>query len=250
MRATILQELSKIEKAHHVRILYAVESGSRAWGFASPDSDYDVRFIYVRPITEYIRLDTPRDVIEWQLDEVLDINGWDIRKALWQLFKGNAVLHEWLNSPIIYKEAAEWAAIKAVSRDYFSEKAALYHYYGLARNTEKEHLGGENVRYKKYFYALRPLLAARYIAEKHIAPPVLFSELLKMPLAEPLRLAINDLLEKKKVTTESEFNPQIPVIIDFIRAELERQKAISIDLTADNKKDISALNRCLAEVIR
>ncbi len=94
------------------------------------------------------------------------------------------------------------------------------------------------------------LLAARYIAEKHIAPPVLFSELLKMPLAEPLRLAINDLLEKKKVTTESEFNPQLPVIIDFIRAELERQKAISIDLTADNKKDISALNRCLAEVIR
>ncbi len=250
MRAAILQELSKIEKAHNVRILYAVESGSRAWGFASPDSDYDVRFIYVRPAADYIRLDTPRDVIEWQLDEVLDINGWDIRKTLWQLFKGNAVLHEWFNSPIIYKEAAEWAAIKALSHDYFSEKAAFYHYYGLARTTEKEHLGGESVRYKKYFYALRPLLAARYILEKHVAPPVLFGELLNMPLGEPLSRAIDDLLEKKKITTEGEFNPQIPVIRDFIRAELEKLKAICASTAEDRKPDITALNRCLAEVIR
>ena len=91
----ILEQLDEIEKKEGVRILLAVESGSRAWGFASPDSDYDVRFVYVRPETDYLRIDETRDVIEWQLDEVLDINGWDLKKALRQFAKGNATLFEW-----------------------------------------------------------------------------------------------------------------------------------------------------------
>ena len=91
----INEKLDEIEKKEHVKILHAVESGSRAWGFASPDSDYDVRFVYVRPMEDYLRLDEPRDVIEWQLDEVLDINGWDLKKALYQFAKGNATLFEW-----------------------------------------------------------------------------------------------------------------------------------------------------------
>lgn len=90
IREAILLELEKIEKQHCVRILHAVESGSRAWGFASPDSDYDVRFIYVRPAEDYIRIDEIRDVIEWKLDQVLDINGWDLKKAMRQFARGNA----------------------------------------------------------------------------------------------------------------------------------------------------------------
>ena len=93
--AEINEKLDEIERKEGVRILHAVESGSRAWGFASPDSDYDVRFIYVRSKEDYLRLDEPRDVIEWQLDEVLDINGWDLKKALRQFAKGNATLFEW-----------------------------------------------------------------------------------------------------------------------------------------------------------
>lgn len=73
----IQEKLREIELRENVKVLYAVESGSRAWGVASPDSDYDVRFIYVRNQKDYLRLDEVRDVIEWQLDEVLDINGWD-----------------------------------------------------------------------------------------------------------------------------------------------------------------------------
>ena len=115
IRQEIQEALRKIEKQEGVRILYAVESGSRAWGFASPDSDYDVRFIYVRPAGDYLRLDEIRDVIEWQMDEVLDINGWDLRKALRQFARGNATLFEWSGSPEIYKTTRDWEDIRQVS---------------------------------------------------------------------------------------------------------------------------------------
>ena len=234
--AEINEKLDEIERKEGVRILHAVESGSRAWGFASPDSDYDVRFVYARPKEDYLRLDEPRDVIEWQLDEVLDINGWDLRKALRQFAKGNATLFEWSGSPIVYRTTKEWFRIKEISKQYFSEKAAVYHYYGTANSTLQGYLMGETVRYKKYFYALRPLLAARYIETYHTAPPVLFDDLLKKELPEDLRQAIDELLEIKKKTTEGEENPHMPVIRDFIMVETERQKEIADNLADDHNK--------------
>ena len=218
------EKLNEIEDKGHVKILHAVESGSRAWGFASPDSDYDVRFVYVREADEYLSLDEPRDVIEWQLDEVLDINGWDLKKALKQFARGNATLFEWSGSPIVYRTTPEWERIREVSKQYFSEKSAVYHYYGTANNTYHEYLTGETVRYKKYFYALRPLLAAMYIEENHVAPPVLFDDLLKMNLSAELRTAIDELLEIKKRTTEKEENPQFPVIKKIHRGRSGKAK--------------------------
>ena len=249
IRDTILSELDRIEQQYGVRVLHAVESGSRAWGFASPDSDYDVRFVYVRPAADYIRLDEPRDVIEWKLDEVLDINGWDLKKTLGQFARGNATLFEWSESPVVYKTSNEWGKIREVSKQYFSEKAATYHYYGTAMNTWAGYLKEDTVRYKKYFYALRPLLAARYIECFHTVPPVLFDDLMKMDMEPELRTAIDDLLEKKKITTEGEQHPHIPIIRDFIREELQRQKAICDSLPDDRNKDWTALNRCFAEMI-
>lgn len=245
----INEKLDEIERKEGVRILHAVESGSRAWGFASPDSDYDVRFVYVRPKDDYLRLDEPRDVIEWQLDEVLDINGWDLKKALKQFARGNATLFEWSESPIVYRTTDEWARIKEVSKQYFSEKAAVYHYYGTANSTLQGYLLGDTVRYKKYFYALRPLLAARYIEKYHTAPPVLFDDLLKMDLPEYLRQAIDELLEVKKRTTEGEENPQMPAIREFIEIETARQKQIADDLDDDHNRDYAELNRIFADTI-
>lgn len=112
----INEKLDEIEEKENVRILHAIESGSRAWGFASPDSDYDVRFIYARRREDYLRLDEPRDVIEWQLDDVLDINGWDLKKALKQFARGNATLFEWSGSPIVYRTTDEWNRIREVSK--------------------------------------------------------------------------------------------------------------------------------------
>ena len=223
----IQNKLDEIEEKENVTILLAVESGSRAWGFASPDSDYDVRFIYVRPMEEYLRLNEPKDIIEWQLDDVLDINGWDLKKALLQFRRGNATLFEWSNSPIVYRRTDDWMRIYEAAKPYFSAKASIYHYYGTAKNTFMSFLQEENVKYKKYFYALRPLLACRYIEEYHCPPPVLFDDLLKLPLPQALQKSIHDLLEIKKVTEEKDLNPQIPVIYDFISSELEKQKEIA-----------------------
>lgn len=245
----ISEKLDEIEKTEGVRILHAVESGSRAWGFASPDSDYDVRFVYVRPEKDYLRLEDQRDVIEWQLDEVLDINGWDLKKALRQFAKGNATLFEWCGSPIVYRTTKDWEKVQKVSKQYFSEKAAVYHYYGTANSTLQGYLLGDTVRYKKYFYALRPLLAAQYIEKYHAAPPVLFDDLLKLDMPQELKAAIDELLEIKKKTTEGDKNPHMPVIRSFIESETARQKEIADNLPDDHNKDWTVLNEIFREVI-
>ena len=244
----IRENLDEIENTFDVKILLAVESGSRAWGFASPDSDYDVRFIYMRRPKEYLRIDTPKDVIEWQLDEVLDINGWDLKKALLAFGKGNPNIMEWANSPIIYRKTETWDALRDTVVQYFSEKAALCHYYGIAGSTLKGFLDGELIRYKKYFYALRPLLCCKWMERYHKIPPMEFQTLLELfdgtdvTLGEELLAAIRDLLVRKALTEEKDLNPQIPVIIDFIRSECERQKQLSDAFPDDHKHDYTTLN--------
>lgn len=231
----IEQKLLEIEKNENVKVLHAVESGSRAWGFASPDSDYDVRFIYVRRKEDYLKLNESRDVIEWQLDEVLDINGWDLKKVLKQFYRGNATLFEWSNSPIVYKTTELWKQIYDEAKNYFSVKAAAYHYYGTANSTYSQYLQEESVKYKKYFYALRPLLAGKYIQEHQCPPPVLFDDLMKMDMPAELRNGIDELLEVKKRSDEREKGVQIPVIRDFIIKEIGIQKTY-VEGVSDNRK--------------
>ena len=124
MKEQIYNKLREIEKTENVRILLAVESGSRAWGFASPDSDYDVRFIYVRPKDDYLRLDPVRDVIELPLDEVFDINGWDLQKTLRLLYRSNPTLFEWFSSPIVYLETEFADELRAMMTQYFPQREA------------------------------------------------------------------------------------------------------------------------------
>lgn len=238
----ILDKLKEIEQIENVKVLYAVESGSRAWGVASSDSDYDVRFIYVRKLEDYIRLDDVRDVIEWQLDDILDINGWDLRKVMQHFYKGNATLFEWCNSPIVYLTTPEWETVSKVGLRYFSEKAAMYHYYGTARSTYEGFLTGDMVKYKKYVYALRPILACRYIEEKHCVPPVLFEELKNDELPKYLIEAVEQMLKIKAGNAEKDLFPQIPEIIDFIRTELNRISIIVKEKHDDRVCDWEVLN--------
>ncbi len=238
----IEQKLLEIEENENVKVLHAVESGSRAWGFASPDSDYDVRFIYVRRKEDYLKLNESRDVIEWQLDEVLDINGWDLKKVLKQFYRGNATLFEWSNSPIVYKTTELWKQIYVEAKTYFSVKAAAYHYYGTANSTYSQYLQEEAVKYKKYFYALRPLFAGKYIQEYQCPPPVLFDDLMKMDMPAELRNEIDGLLEIKKRSNEREKGVQIPVIRNFIISEIKRQKAYVEGASDDRKREWKNLN--------
>lgn len=197
MKEIILNKLKEIEEKENVKILHCVESGSRAWGFASPDSDYDVRFIYVRPKEFYLRLDKTRDVIEWQLDDTLDINGWDISKALSLLYKSNPTLFEWNLSPIIYKTTEEWELISKTINDYFNKKSSLYHYLNMTKHNYNAYLKGETVKFKKYFYVLRPLLACKWILSEGTPPPMLFSELMEKYLENEIKADVNILLDLK-----------------------------------------------------
>ena len=202
MHDVIQNKLKEIEQKENIKILHCIESGSRAWGFASPDSDYDVRFIYVRPKEFYLKLEKTTDVIEWQLDDVLDINGWDIQKTLRLLYKSNPTLFEWNGSPIVYKTTDAWHKVAKIINRYFIKKSSVYHYLSTAKGNYREYLKGETVRLKKYFYVLRPILACRWILAEGTPPPMLFSELVEKYLDDGIRDDVDILLKPKMQTPE------------------------------------------------
>jgi predicted nucleotidyltransferase len=167
--------MASLEATQNVRILYACESGSRAWGFPSPDSDYDVRFIYVHPPAWYLGLDEGPDTLNFPVDDELDLAGWELRKTLRLLRGSNAALFEWLQSPIVYHEAQGFRSQLAPLLPLaFNLKAGLHHYLGQLRRGVEEDLVGEEVRLKRLFYALRSALAARWIRARHTLPPMEF----------------------------------------------------------------------------
>lgn len=221
MEDIIRKKLKEIEQKENVKIIMAVESGSRAWGFASPDSDYDVRFVYVRRPEDYLRLEKTKDVIEWQLDDVLDINGWDLKKALQLMHDSNPSIFEWCASPIVYQSSDEFEKLKRIRADYYSRKKSLYHYWHMASNNYQAYLQGEEVRIKKYFYVIRPLLAAKWVVDRKTQPPMLFSELLDAELPIELRGIIDGLLEMKQRMPETCLAPKIKELDDFIGVELK-----------------------------
>lgn len=239
----IPQKLLDIEKSENVRILHCVESGSRAWGFASPDSDFDVRFIYVRPREFYLRLDKTRDVIEWQLDDTLDINGWDLKKALILLHKSNPTLFEWNNSPIVYKTTDQWRDFSELIRRYFGRKACLYHYLSTAKTSFRTALNGDTVKLKKYFYILRPILACRWIVERNCPPPMLFSELMKEYLPPEITPSVEALLRAKSTVSELGTGERIGLLDDYLERSIGEVEAILADFPDDPPRDWEELNR-------
>jgi hypothetical protein len=224
MREAILTQLSKIESDHGVVILYACESGSRAWGFPSVDSDYDVRFFYVHPVDWYLSIQAKRDVIELKAEDNLDINGWDIQKALGLFRKSNPPLLEWLGSPIVYLERHSLAArLRGLAKQYYSSANCIFHYLHMADGNFREYLHGEEVWLKKYFYVLRPILAIKWIEQGLGVAPTAFGNLAEKTIVDlELKRAIDLLIEKKSGGDELARGPRIPVISDFIESELAR----------------------------
>ncbi|MBR2479705.1 MAG: nucleotidyltransferase domain-containing protein [Clostridia bacterium] len=245
----IEQKLKEIEETEKVKILYCVESGSRAWGFASPDSDYDVRFIYVREKEYYLRLDKTRDVIEWQLDDVLDINGWDISKALQLLHKSNPTLFEWNYSPIVYRKRKEWDSVSALINEYFVSKNGLYHYLNMARTNTREFLQGDKVKLKKYFYVLRPILACKWILKKGTPPPMLFSDLVKECLDEEIREEVERLLQQKINTPELGEGERIATLNAYIERNIEQIAEAIEKLPKARNKGWNKLNEAFLSLL-
>ncbi|MBE7681186.1 nucleotidyltransferase domain-containing protein [Paenibacillus sp. P13VS] len=246
MRETIRQQLAQIEQEEQIRIIYACESGSRAWGFPSQDSDYDVRFLYVRPLDWYLSIEDKRDVIERPISDQLDINGWDLQKALKLFRKSNPPLLEWLQSPIRYKERYSVAEhIRAWSPLTFSPKSCMYHYLNMAKGNFRDYLQGEQVKIKKYFYVLRPLLACGWIERYDAMPPLDFDELVKdiIPAGPQLYVEIQDLLSRKRAGEELELEPKLPAIHSYLAENIEHFGHVAADMRNDQVVGYEELNR-------
>ncbi|MDC8760949.1 nucleotidyltransferase domain-containing protein [Janthinobacterium fluminis] len=230
IHAEIMRRLAAVEQTEGVRILLAIESGSRAWGFASPNSDFDVRFIYVRPKDWYLAVDleSRRDVIEYPIVDDIDLNGWDVRKALMLFSSSNPAFVEWVQSPIQYMSNGVFsAASKELLPMVYSFEKGIYHYRSMAKTNFRGYLMADMVPLKKYFYVLRPLLAVRWIETYHTAPPIEFDALLHLIGGQDQVLEdIHALLARKKQSLEKEVAPQIKSLNAFIEAELSSLESL------------------------
>lgn len=229
VHASILRRLGEIERAEHARIVLAVESGSRAWGFASPDSDYDIRFLYVRRVEDYAALFPPRDVIELPIEDVLDFSGWDLRKTLALGLSWNPALIEWLTSPITYVECGwEAEALRRLFARPLSCDALIRHYFGLSSKQFARHIGGRSaVNLKKYFYVVRPAVALLWLETRPgETPPMSLPALLDgVSLPDDVVSAIVDLRERKSKVSEFGSGGRLEAIDRFCLDRLEWARA-------------------------
>jgi len=249
MKSEIVAQIQRIESTHDVTVLYACESGSRGWGFASPDSDYDVRFIYVHRLPWYLQVSHARDVIEMPINGDLDINGWELRKALGLMKTGNATLIEWLNSPVVYRADESFLAqIREAAQQTHQSERSFHHYIHMARGNYREYLRGETVRLKRYLYVLRPLLATLWVEQGRGVAPIRFSDLVDALVTDPvLRQSIDELLDHKRQARESQYGRPWPLINQFIDRELTRLESVSPP--THQKIDFSVLDDLLMHIV-
>ncbi|NOQ35976.1 MAG: nucleotidyltransferase domain-containing protein [Methylococcaceae bacterium] len=235
MRVEIIEKLKQIERDHHVTILLAIESGSRAWGFPSKDSDYDVRFIYAHPQDWYLSVFEKRDVIELPIDPVFDINGWDLKKALQLLRRSNPALLEWLTSPIIYQQHPAIEPLKHFADTAFMPLSSCAHYLSMAKNNFSKTKGHNQVRIKSYLYALRATLCCHWVIDHHKQPPILFAELLDEYLATgELRDLIESFLAIKQHSKEKNTVNKSELLASYLE---EQQQQLSLKLPINPKSE-------------
>lgn len=250
MRHKIVSRLLDVEVEHDVRILFAIESGSRAWGFASLDSDYDVRFIYAhrRDWYETINIENKRDVIEYPIVDEIDINGWDVRKALKLYVNSNPAFIEWLQSPIVYmNQGCLKVAAKSVLSEIYDPCSGWHHYRHMAKANTRNYLSREEVPLKKYLYVMRALLAARYVEARQVPPPLPIFELLDVVESDDVRKTIEDLIMQKRSVGELGTGAAIPVLNDFIEAEFCRTATFGASKPKSSK--IDTLNHIFKKVL-
>lgn len=251
MRDVVLENLKEIEEKERIIILYAIESGSRGWGFESKDSDYDVRFIYVHPLDWYLSINDKKDNIEHPVSGLLDISGWDIKKAL-RLFKSsNPPLYEWLNSPMVYLEKGSFAQkLRNLMPKFSSLKSSIHHYLHMANGNYREYLKREKVRVKKYFYVLRPVFACMWIEKQKTFPPMEFEKLLHaQKLDDKLVDEIEKLLKRKRAGDELELERRIEIINKFLEEKIEYFQGYVKTLKSDKPKHGELLDNLFRETI-
>lgn len=227
MNTKIRDELRRIERERRVRVLYAAESGSRAWGFASRDSDYDVRFIYEHG--QGVAEGEGPEVVEEQVDEHIDICGWNVARTMALLKASNPSLLGWLRSPVVYEAEPGFAlTLGSLAAESFSRERAFQHYLQSAKANAAGYLQGDVMLLKKYLYVLRMLLACRWIERKGDVVPMKFEMLVDELVDEPLlRIHIGVLVARKRAGEEAARAQRVPVVSKFIEDEIARMERVT-----------------------
>jgi predicted nucleotidyltransferase len=252
MTEKIQKYLEQLEIEKEIKILLACETGSRAWGFPSPDSDYDIRIIYVHKLDWYLTINESKDSIDVMLENNdLDISGWELRKSLRLLSKSNAPLFERIQSPIVYKTDIEFVEqITELSQLCYSKIATMHHYLSMSKKMLEDIQGKPEYKLKKFFYALRTASACLWILEKEEMPPIEFSIILNsLDEMNPLKSRINELIKIKSKASESYLHSGEVEIINFIKEILERSDAIAKSLPS-SKGNIATLNSFFSNQIK
>jgi uncharacterized protein len=249
----VQRRLDAIERDQRCRVLFAVESGSRAWGFPSPDSDYDVRFVYARPAAWYLSVYPGRDVIETPIEDEMDMNGWDLRKALHLVLKSNAVISERMESPILYRrDTAALRHLRAFADRMLNPRALTYHYLHLARRQVSAKLTRDRIALKRYFYAIRPALTLRFLRlQNGQRPPMHLQALIDgTDLPAAAVSVIDRLVEAKGRTREMGSGPRIPALDRLIAAEIAAAAGVASDMPGRPPSDLETADRLFRRLIR
>lgn len=233
MRTQIINKLAEIEKSNNIKIVFACESGSRAWGFPSPDSDFDVRFIYVRPINFYLSVAENTDHLSFAINDELDISGWDVRKVLQLIRKSNTTPFEWLQSPIVYLEDASFKNdLWKLCPNYFSQRANIHHYLGITKGAYDTIQNEDEIKIKKLFYVLRPLLSAKWNLEKNSIAPMSIEPLMSLLPSNLLEIT-NELIKIKSTAEEGYIININKELKAYIESEFKTINEQSKELTKD-----------------
>lgn len=229
MKKVIQDKLQHIAAEHNIRILYACESGSRAWGFPSPDSDYDVRFIYCRDLNNYLSISPKADHLSFPISDELDIYGWDISKALQLAYRSNTTPFEWLQSPVVYYEEKGFREeLFSLCKNYFSRRSNTHHYLGIAKGAMETMSADGSIGIKKLFYILRPLLAAKWCVERNTIAPMNIQPLTAL-LPEELQKKLKDLIEEKSIAAEGQAIAPDSSLMDWVKETEQECSLLSRD---------------------
>jgi uncharacterized protein len=251
MKDKIMKEIKRLKEENEVRVLFAVEAGSRTWGVSSENSDYDVRFVYIHKIEWYLSIDEKRDVIELSVDKSLDMSGWDLQKALRLYRKSNPQFLEWLNSDLVYVEAFKTLEkLRLVREDVFSPVTCFHHYFSMARRNFKSLGTGKEMKLKKYLNVLRPLLACLWIEKFESIPPNKITFLTEKLVAKPLLITdINKLIKDKQRGYEYS-QVSLENLLVFFERELERLRDFGGELSRQEKDVTPLLNEIFLETVK
>ena len=252
MKTRILEEIRRAEEKYGITVLYACETGSRAWGFPSPDSDYDIRLIYKHNIDWYLCLSKGKDNIEYMSDDkAIDLTGWDIRKSLKLLWKSNGSLLERIQSPVVYTEKEGFIdCYLELAKRCYSPIATMHHYLNMAGKSYEEVKGKDEARLKRLFYALRGSMACKWIMDRDEMPPILFTKMVEeLDLDSKLKEKIYSLIELKSTKNESYIHEKEEMILNFIDSTLEVAKEKASSLKSRDEKHVD-LDEYFREVIK